>query len=78
MGKTNYLNKKPQHAEAKTVPQEPTPAKEVEPQEPVLLHKDARSKEHSETDIIKDTKTDRKSTRLNSSHSGESRMPSSA
>ena len=32
----------------------------------------------SQVDIYRDWETDRKSTRLNSSHSGESRMPSSA
>ena len=31
-----------------------------------------------DADLAGATKTDRKSTRLNSSHSGESRMPSSA
>ena len=44
VGKTNYLNKKPQPTEARTEPQEPTPVKEVEPQEPVLPHDDARAK----------------------------------
>ena len=32
----------------------------------------------ADTPIYRDWETDRKSTRLNSSHSGESRMPSSA
>ena len=40
-----------------TAPQEPTSAKEVEPQEPDFLHDNARSEEHHEVDIIKDTKT---------------------
>ena len=40
-----------------TIPQEPTSAKEVEPQEPVLQHDGARNGEHYEADIIKDTKT---------------------
>ena len=31
VGKTTYLNKKPQPTEARTEPQEPTPAKGVEP-----------------------------------------------
>ena len=31
VGKTNYRNKKPQPTEAKTEPQEPTPAKGIEP-----------------------------------------------
>ena len=39
------------------VPQEPTSVKEVEPQEPDFPHDNARSKEHHEVDIIKDTKT---------------------
>ena len=37
-----------------------------------------RSKINSEQSAIMAMKEDRKSTRLNSSHSGESRMPSSA
>ena len=57
MYKTNHRNKKPQHTEAKTEPQEPTPAKEVEPQEPVLPHEGAKNEEHYEADILKDTKT---------------------
>ena len=57
LGKTNHLSKKPQYEEAKTIPQEPTPAKEVEPQEPVLTHDGARSNTHYEVDIIKDTKS---------------------
>ena len=57
VGKTNRSNKKPQHTEARTEPQEPTPAREVEPQEPVLQHDGARNDEHYEADIIKDTKT---------------------
>ena len=36
--KTNYHNESPQHTKAKTEPQEPTPAKGGEPQEPVLPH----------------------------------------
>lgn len=43
--------------ESKTEPQEPTPAKEVEPQEPVLPHEGAKNEEHYEADILKDTKT---------------------
>ena len=43
---------------------------------------DAQEKRFEVTDIAsaeyRDWETDRKSTRLNSSHSGESRMPSSA
>ena len=37
-----------------------------------------RSAVFLDTGIYRDWETDRKSTRLNSSHSGESRMPSSA
>ena len=43
--------------EKETVTQEPTPAKEVAPQEPVFPHDGANNKEHYEADIIKDTKT---------------------
>ena len=57
VGKTNYLNKKPQPMEARTEPQEPTPAKGVEPQEPVLPHDDAMDEGHYEADILQDTKT---------------------
>lgn len=57
VGKTNHFNKKPQHTEARTEPQDPTPAKEVEPQEPVLPHDDARDEGHYEADILQDTKT---------------------
>ena len=56
VGKTDYHNTKPQPTEARTEPQEPTSAKEAEPQEPVLQHGDARNKEHYEADIVKDTK----------------------
>ena len=38
----------------------------------------ARTVEKAKEDLYRDWETDRKSTRLNSSHSGESRMPSSA
>ena len=41
----------------KTDTQEPTFAKEVEPQEPVLPHDNTRAEEHTELDIVKDTKT---------------------
>ena len=57
VGKTNHLNNKPQQEEAKTVTQEPTSAKEVEPQEPILPHDGARSEEHYKADILQDTKT---------------------
>ena len=57
VGKTNYLNKKPQPTEARIEPQEPTPAKEVEPQEPVLPHDDARDEGHYEADILQDVRT---------------------
>ena len=56
-GKTNPQSTKPQDPKAKTEPQEPTFAKEVEPQEPVLLHGGAKNEEHYEADILKDTKT---------------------
>ena len=42
VGKINHLREKPQQVEAKIEPQEPTSAKEVEPQEPILPHDDAR------------------------------------
>ena len=51
--------------------------KYVNKQENVILFKDFEKKYSSE-DFYRDWETDRKSTRLNSSHSGESRMPSSA
>ena len=57
MGTTNHSSKRPQQAEARTEPQEPTSAKEVEPQEPVLPHEGAKNEEHYEADILKDTKT---------------------
>ena len=38
----------------------------------------AKYKKYPLTEFYRDWETDRKSTRLNSSHSGESRMPSSA
>ena len=56
-GKTNPQSPKPQAPKAKTEPQEPTFAKEVEPQEPVLLHGGAKNEEHCEADLLKDTKT---------------------
>ena len=56
-GKANYQILKPQHTKATTEPQEPTFAKEVEPQEPVLLHGGAKNEEHYEADLLKDTKT---------------------
>ena len=56
-GKTNHQSPKPQAPKAKTEPQEPTFAKEVEPQEPVLPHEGAKNEEHYEADILKDTKT---------------------
>ena len=42
-----------------------------------MAHLQKKDKEHIRT-IYRDWETDRKSTRLNSSHSGESRMPASA
>ena len=56
-GKTNPQSPKPQAPKAKTEPQEPTFAKEVEPQEPVLPYKSVKDEEHYEADILKDTKT---------------------
>ena len=43
--------------EKKIDTQEPTSAKGVEPQEPILPHDHATNKEHYEADIIKHTKT---------------------
>ena len=43
--------------EAKIEPQEPTSAKGVESQEPILPHNGARSEEHYEADILQDTKS---------------------
>ena len=57
MGTTNPSSKRPQQAEARTEPQEPTPARDVEPQEPVLPHEGAKDEEHYEANILKDTKT---------------------
>ena len=56
-GKTNHPSPKPQAPKARTEPQEPTFAKEVEPQEPVSLHGGAKNEEHYEADLLKDTKT---------------------
>ena len=56
-GKANYQILKPQHTKATTEPQEPTFAKEVEPQEPVLPDASVKDEEHYEADILKDTKT---------------------
>ena len=55
--KTNPINKRTHHVKKEIAPQEPTYAKEVEPQEPDFPHDNARSEEHHEVDIIKDTKT---------------------
>ena len=41
-------------------------------------HREDRTRKHEDTDENGNTGRDRKSTRLNSSHSGENRMPSSA
>ena len=57
VGKTNIIGQKTQQAESKTDPQEPTSAKGVETQEPVLPHEGAKNEEHYEADILKDTKT---------------------
>ena len=54
MGKTNYQNKKPQLTEARTEPQEPTSARAVEPQEPVLPQ---GGEKNEEADILQDTKS---------------------
>ena len=56
-GKTNIIDQRSQDVESKTEPQEPTPAREVEPQEPVLPHEGAKDEEHHEADSLKDTKT---------------------
>ena len=53
-GKTDYHNKKPQTIEAKTEPQEPTSARGVEPQEPILPQGGAKNEE---ADILQDTKS---------------------
>ena len=55
--KTSSQRQDTQHVEGKTETQEPTFAKEVEPQEPVLPHEGAKNEEHYEADILKDTKT---------------------
>ena len=57
VGKTNPIDKRTHHVKKETAPQEPTSAKEVEPQEPDFPHDNARSEKHHEEDIIKDTKT---------------------
>ena len=54
---TNHFIKKPQHTEAKIEPQEPTSTNEIEPQEPILPHDDARSGEQYEANILQDTKS---------------------
>ena len=53
-GTINHQRPKLQAPEAKTEPQEPTSAKGVEPQEPVLPNDGARS---DEADILQDTKS---------------------
>ena len=53
-GKTNYHNEKSQYTEAKTEPQEPTSARGVETQEPVLPQGGAKNEE---ADILQDTKS---------------------
>ena len=72
-GKANLQSPKPQDTEARTEPQEPTSAKGVETQEPVLLMDGARNEE---ADILQDTRSEEHTSELQSP--GESRMPSSA
>ena len=48
-------------------------------QDGMIRVQDSKDPKHIKSEITyRDWETDRKSTRLNSSHSGESRMPSSA
>ena len=55
MGKTSLPKEDTQHLGKGADTQEPTSIMEVEPQEPVLHLNGTRIKEHSESDIIKDT-----------------------
>ena len=55
------------------IPQEPQ-----EPEQPTLSPEEALEQEILQQSYYRDWETDRKSTRLNSSHSAKSRMPSSA
>ena len=55
VGKTNTFNKNTPHVEKEIVTREPTSTKEVAPQELDFPHDNARSEEHHEVDIIKDT-----------------------